>query len=132
MSQIDWNSIWIEKLRIAVKTKGFSPQTFSNYRIGLELFLNRHPVHPNKVPKQAFAKHLAFLLEEKKLAESTVNLHREALRFFYQKVLEVSDPLKTRLYAHLCGRKSKPPQWKSIAIRKFSKFRNPRASALSN
>lgn len=95
MSEIDWNAIWIERLRLAVRARGFSYQTFCNYKQSLDLFLKRHPYHPKIVDAKAFPKHFAYLIEVRKMAESTVNLHREGLRFFYRDVLRIDDPIQS-------------------------------------
>jgi integrase/recombinase XerD len=95
VSQTNWTPYWIEKLRVAVKARGFSDQTFNNYKQGVSLFLERYPYPPKYIKPKSFPDHFVYLVEVKKLAESTVNLHREGLRFFYRDVVRIEDPLKS-------------------------------------
>jgi site-specific recombinase XerD len=88
-----WTQIWLLKLRDAVKIRGFSPKTGGNYAHCLTEILTRFPGHPNKITSEDCKAHLLYLLEKRRLSATTVNLHREAIRFFFKEVLKSGDPL---------------------------------------
>lgn len=90
----NWGSFWLGKLRLALKARGCSPNTESNYLRIVADFLKRFPMHPGKIPQEAIKQYIAFLLEARKLAENTVNLHLEALRFFYQYAIGNPEPIQ--------------------------------------
>jgi len=82
-----WNDVWLEKLCTAVKARGFSASTRVNYRQCVSGFLAMHPRHPRKIDRESVQRFFTHLLESRKLAPATINLHREALRFFYREVI---------------------------------------------
>jgi integrase/recombinase XerD len=90
-----WTQLWLRKLKAAVKIRGFSSKTGGNYANCLAEFLSRFPDHPNKITSEDCKSHLLYLLENRRLSATTVNLHREAIRFFFKEVLKSGDPLLT-------------------------------------
>jgi integrase/recombinase XerD len=87
-----YTEIWRLRLKGAIKLRGFSSKTAGNYERCLAVFLKRFPHDPNKITPKDCQSHLLYLIEKRGLAASTVNLHREALRFFFQDVLKIADP----------------------------------------
>lgn len=94
MNASDWNKFWLKKLQVSLKSRGFSKNTEENYVRCVKEFLERFRMHPGNISPSDIENYFAGLLEIRGLMETTANLHREALRFFYLHILGIIDPIR--------------------------------------
>jgi site-specific recombinase XerD len=89
-----------------IKVKGYSPQTAKNYGLHLKEYLTviSKKYNPDEVTKNTIEKYLLWRLETKKVSESDMNSHINAIKFYYEQVLG-----KSRMLFEL-PRQKKPMQ----------------------
>lgn len=78
---------YLEKLQRELKLRNYSLQTVKVYSTCIKYFLekiNKNPENINKIEIEDF---LLFLQENKK-APKTINLYKEAIKFFYKEILK--------------------------------------------
>lgn len=78
----------MEKLETELKLRGFSNKTIEAYIFHNKAFLNYIKKQPNKITQEDIKKYLAYLMSEKQLKSTSVNLTISALRFYYEEVLK--------------------------------------------
>ncbi len=76
-----------ERFRRQMVLRGFAPSTMSQYERTIVDLVKAYGRSPDTLSNEEIHKHLQFLLEERGLQWSTVNIHFSAYRFFYGKVL---------------------------------------------
>ena len=86
IAEINWSEYWLGKFALKIKAKGYSTNTVKNYCYALRVFLLKHTVHPKKIIQEQIERHIIEL--GKKYSDKTVNLHIEAIKSFYNNVLE--------------------------------------------
>ncbi len=79
----------LEKLRLEVKTRNYSRRTNDGYIYSVRKFIDRLTPESSKDWSRAFKEHLVWLLEDQKLAPSTINHHAASIKFFMEEVLEL-------------------------------------------
>jgi site-specific recombinase XerD len=67
----------------ALRLKGFSERTITNYVSSVAAISLHYRVSPLALTKQQIQAYLLFLLQERKLAPATVNLHMDSMKTFY-------------------------------------------------
>lgn len=89
-----WSDTWLAKLTQELHLRNYSPETHKNYRYALRRFLLRPPKSPFQMTCQDVRAHLLHLHHACKLSASTVNLHHDALNFFFTRVLHFPAPVR--------------------------------------
>lgn len=79
---MDWTRYWSDRLKHEINARNYSSETLKNYDHVLRAFLAHRPGDPRTWSRKDIQTYLLDLRLNKELAASTVNLHREALRFF--------------------------------------------------
>lgn len=89
-----------------IRLKGYSKQTETNYCYHLKEYLTviGKKYNPDEVTKNTIEKYLLWRLEKKKVSESDMNSHINAIKFYYEQVLG-----KSRMLFEL-PRQKKPMQ----------------------
>jgi len=72
-------SQFIEQLRV----RGYSERTVENYTAAVAFLARHYSRSPLLITSQEVRSYLLFLLEQRKLAAATVNLHMDAFKSFY-------------------------------------------------
>lgn len=83
-----WTHIWLGRLQQELDLRNYSPRTARNYKSSLRTFLSRLPGDPRKRTRVDIESFLLGLRRDQSLSASTVNLHRDALAFFFKDVLQ--------------------------------------------
>ena len=78
----------LKKLETELKLRGFSKKTISAYIFHNQKFLDYIKKESGKVSEDDIKAYLAYLMSDKQLQPSSVNIAISALRFFYKDVLE--------------------------------------------
>lgn len=78
----------LKKLETELKLRGFSSKTVSSYLFHNKKFLEFTKKNSNEVTQDDIKSYLSYLISEKKLKPSSVNLSLSALRFFYEEILK--------------------------------------------
>jgi site-specific recombinase XerD len=90
----EWREIWLNKLRRELHARNYSPETNKNYLFAADNFLREHPFPPRWTTSRHVRDHLLKIQAARGLSASTVNLHHDALRFFFTQVIRFPDPMK--------------------------------------
>lgn len=90
----------LKKLETELKLRNFSEKTISSYLFHNKKFLEFSKKQPESIIQDDIKLYLAYLISDKKLKPSSVNLAVCALRFLYEKIMEKDifkkiDPIKT-------------------------------------
>lgn len=72
-----------DRMEEDLKLKGFSANTRATYLCCARSFVKHHGKPPEQMGRAQVRDYLLHLLEERKLAPSTYNVHAAALRFLY-------------------------------------------------
>jgi site-specific recombinase XerD len=94
MDADSWRAIWMDKLRKELSTRNYSQETRKNYLFAVEGFLRDHPFSPRRMASRHVRDHLLRIQSARGLSASTVNLHHDALRFFFNQVIRFPDPVQ--------------------------------------
>jgi len=84
----------LEKLETELKLKGFSDKTVSSYLFHNQKFLDFIKKDPENIKQDDIKSYLAYLISDKKLKPSSINLVLCTLKFFYGKILEKENLFK--------------------------------------
>ena len=78
----------LENLETELKLRGFSDKTVKSYLFHNRKFLEFTKKNSNEITQEDIKKYLAYVISEKKLKPSSVNLSLSALKFFYDGILK--------------------------------------------
>jgi len=78
----------ISKLQTELKIRGFSEQTIKSYTLHNKKFLEFIEKEPANIEFEDVKQYMAYLMSEKKLRPSSVNLAMSSLRFLYDEMME--------------------------------------------
>ncbi len=78
----------LDKLEIELKIRGFSQRTFDTYLYQNRKFLDFIHKEPEKIDENDAKKYTAYLISDRKLRPSSVNLALSSLKFFYKDILQ--------------------------------------------
>ena len=92
--QKPWLDYWLERLRRELSLRNYSLETHRNYLLSVRAFLLLHPGPPRRWTNADLRKHLLSLSGERALSPATVNLHHDALNFFFQNVVGHPDTVR--------------------------------------
>ena len=76
-----------EQMVMEMQLRNFTPKTIEDYTRQLVLYTKHFGRSPAELDEAAIRQYLHYLLVEKKLSWSSVNVSYSALRFFYEKML---------------------------------------------
>jgi integrase/recombinase XerD len=76
-----------------LQRRNYSPSTTRGYILAVKQFAECFGKPPDRLGAEEVRRFQLYLLNEKKLAASTVEIRMSALRFFYRKTLMVFDNL---------------------------------------
>lgn len=80
----------LDKLETELKIRGFSKRTVENYLFHTKNFLDFVNKNPQDVKEEDAKRYIAYLMSERKLKPSSVNLALSSLKFFYNEILQNS------------------------------------------
>jgi site-specific recombinase XerD len=83
----EWDPVWIRRLINSLRSKNYSPETIRNYSLGLRGILEKFPGNPNEWTTQLIEEFLKYLMEDRGLNPSTINLYRDGIHYFCRWVL---------------------------------------------
>jgi len=78
----------LEKLTTEIKIRGFSEQTIKAYSLHNKNFLEFIKKEPESIESEDIKKYMAYLMSEKKLKPSSVNLAMSSLKFLYDEMMD--------------------------------------------
>ena len=79
----------LEKLETELKLRGFSDKTVKAYIFHNQAFLAFIKKDQDKITQDDIKTYLAYLMSEKQLKSTSINLTISALRFFYEEILKM-------------------------------------------
>jgi len=77
----------LEKLKMDMELRGFSPRTIKNYVYNVRNFSNFYNKSPELLGEKEIREYLHYCITEKRQSEGTVNFKNASLKFFYTKTL---------------------------------------------
>ena len=80
----------LDKLETELKIRGFSNRTVENYLFHNKKFLDFTKKEPKDVNEDDAKRYIAYLMSERKLKPSSVNLALSSLKFFYNDIVKNS------------------------------------------
>jgi len=84
------NNIYLKKLEIELKLRGFSKHTIDSYLRYNKKFMEFIKKDPKLIKNDDIKLFLSYLISDKKLSANSLNLIRASLFFFYNEVLELN------------------------------------------
>jgi len=79
---------YLERLRMELRLRGFSPRTAEAYLWHFRNFLERVKKEPKMVSNADIQSYALYLLEERKLGPSAVNVALSAIKFYFRNVMK--------------------------------------------
>lgn len=92
--QKPWLDYWLGILRREMALRNYSLETHRNYLLSVRGFLLVHPGPPRRWTSADLRKHLLYLSGDRSLSPTTVNLHHDALNFFFRNVVGHPDAVQ--------------------------------------
>jgi len=78
---------YLQKLERELKLRNYSFQTIKGYKTCIKYFLEKLKKDPEKIIEDEITSFLLFL-QEKKKAPKTINLYKQAIKFFFNEILK--------------------------------------------
>jgi len=86
---------WLERVKIELKIRNYSPKTISAYLSCLEDYFSYKRVNLDKLDQDNIREYL-LLKQAKEYSSQTINVYLNAIKYFYHDIIKSSEPFNIR------------------------------------